>query len=501
MRTNLWFLPLAAAAALVFSALVLAAGGSGVSGIDRLTVVAGSMRGGQVIPGFSGDGGPATRARMHAPWGVAVDRDGDFYIADKMNNRVRKVTACGTITTIAGTGVFDFSGDGGPAISAALRHPGGVAVDEQRNVYVGDSANARVRKITPGGMITTIAGNGRGGFSGDGGPATSARLSPSLDGLAVDAQGSVYIADFSNLRIRKVSANGTITTVAGGGASLAEGVRATEASLGSPVSVAVDRQHNLYVFAFSPVRALSPPGTNMLLRKVSPDGTIRTVAGARDGGVTPRDGVSALKVRFSGPSGGGVVVDAQGNIYISTGDRVHKVSGGIITSVVAGGARTFPPDRYDGPARPALVAGWLAVDRPGNLYISHADTNRVFKVWKPQGSSPPKLTLTAASPQRPLTQHGITLTADCNESCSLAATGSIRIPGTAGPLRLTRASTGLRPAGCARTFTVRFANAAQERLFRQLVRPGVRATAAITVRASDVGGHAATATRSIALLP
>ena len=150
---------------------------------------------------------------------MAVDGQGNVYIADFFNSRVRKVSPGGTITTFAGTGIQGFSGDGGPATSARLLGPQGVAVDGQGNVYIADGNDDRVRKVSPAGTITTFAGTGHTGFSGDGGPATSAQLS-SPYGVAVDGKGNVYIADRQNIRVRKVSPGGTITTFAGGGAAL-----------------------------------------------------------------------------------------------------------------------------------------------------------------------------------------------------------------------------------------------------------------------------------------
>lgn len=170
--------------------------------------------------GFSGDGGPATSASLFLPYGVAVDGAGNLYIADLLNQRIRKVDTTGTITTVAGSGTYGFSGDGGPAISASLGSPDGVAVDEAGNLYIADLYNRRVRKVDSGGMISTVAGNGAYGFSGDGGPATSASLS-SPTGVAVDRVGNVYIADQGNQRIRKVDTAGRISTVAGNGVPVA----------------------------------------------------------------------------------------------------------------------------------------------------------------------------------------------------------------------------------------------------------------------------------------
>ena len=167
--------------------------------------------------GYSGDGGPATSAELSLPYGVAVDSSGNLYIADLGNSLVRKVNASGTITTVAGTpGTIGYSGDGGPATSAELQYAWGVAVDSAGNLYIADTQNCRIRKVNASGTITTVAGNGTSGYSGDGGPATSAELSYPY-GVAVDSAGNLYIADTQNYRIRKVNASGTITTVAGNG--------------------------------------------------------------------------------------------------------------------------------------------------------------------------------------------------------------------------------------------------------------------------------------------
>ena len=168
--------------------------------------------------GFSGDGGPAVNAQLRRPGGVAVDGAGNIFFNDQLENRIRKVDATGTITTIAGTGEYGFSGAGGPAVNAQLRRPSGVAVDGDANVYIADSNNQRIRKVDSTGTISTVAGRGGIGFGGDGGPATQAQLNyPS--GVAVGGAGNLFIADRGNHRIRKVDAAGTIPTVAGTGES------------------------------------------------------------------------------------------------------------------------------------------------------------------------------------------------------------------------------------------------------------------------------------------
>jgi hypothetical protein len=199
-------------------------------------------------PGYSGDGGPATSAQFSSPDGVAVDGTGNLFVVDHGNNRVRKVSPDGIIVTVAGDGTPGFSGDGGPAASAQFLGPKGVAVDQTGNLFIADTGNRRIRKVSPSGIITTVAGSGTPGFSGDGGPAASAQLNAPT-GLAVDGAGNLYIADTGNRRIREVSKDGTITTVAGDGdlGSSGDGGPATSAQLYPPNAVAVDGAGNLFI--------------------------------------------------------------------------------------------------------------------------------------------------------------------------------------------------------------------------------------------------------------
>jgi sugar lactone lactonase YvrE len=195
--------------------------------------------------GYSGDNGPATSANIDTAEGLAVDGLGNTYIADSRNHRIRKI-ANGIITTVAGTGVEGFAD--GPATSAQFSFPRDVAVDSQNNLYIADTGNGRIRKVTPAGVVSTVAGNGTVGYSGDNGPATSAMLSyPAA--LATDSAGNVYIADTWNYRIRKLTSDGKIQTVAGNGSygPFGDGGPATSASLGVILSITVDAQNTLYL--------------------------------------------------------------------------------------------------------------------------------------------------------------------------------------------------------------------------------------------------------------
>jgi uncharacterized protein (TIGR03437 family) len=306
--------------------------------------------------GFSGDGGPATSASLHQPTGIATDASGNVYIADTQNYRIRKVDRSGIITTFAGNGIRGSSGDGGLATSASMI-PSGITLDANGNVYIIDSA--RVRKINTSGIITTVAGTVTGGFSGDGGPATSAQLS-SPNGIAVDASGNLYIADFGNSRLRKVSSSGIITTFAGNGYYLAsgDGGPAVSALLNAPLGVAVDPAGQIFI---------ADSGSSRV-RKVDASGTITTFAG--NGQASPTgDGGPATSAAVYAPQG--VALDPSGNVYITTAPAIRKVdSGGIITSLTAN----------------VSSPRGIAADASGNLYVAEPSSQVVGKI-SPSGSA------------------------------------------------------------------------------------------------------------------
>ena len=279
-----------------------------------ITTVAGNE-----TPGFSGDGGLATEASLRYPYGVAVDSTGNLYIADLGNLNIRKVATNGIITTVAGNGIQGYDGDGGPATEASFI-PFYIAVDSSGNLYITDYENLRIRKVDTSGIITTVAGNGTLGFSGDGGPATEASLFWPR-GVAVDSSGNLYIADSANYRIRKVDISGIITTVAGSetpGFS-GDGGPATEASLYSPYGVTVDSTGNLFIASFS----------NNRIRKVDTSGIIATIVGSGCpfycGGFSG-DGGLPTEASLRHPYG--VAVDSSGNLYIADteNNRIRKVA-------------------------------------------------------------------------------------------------------------------------------------------------------------------------------
>lgn len=214
---------------------------------------------------YSGDGGPATQASLWNPYSVALDAAGNLYIADSENNAIRKVTkATGIISTIAGLGPDQpgYSGDGGSAVSAKINSPNGIAVDANGNIYFSDNGNHLIRKISNG-IITTVAGTGATGYSGDGGQAIQAKLSASIVGVATDLSGNIYFADAGNNVIRKITVStGIITTVAGSGKAgySGDGGDPLLASLSDPLGVAVDSNGNLYI----------ADSQNGVIRKVTP---------------------------------------------------------------------------------------------------------------------------------------------------------------------------------------------------------------------------------------
>lgn len=283
------------------------------------------------IAGFSGDGGPATSAQLRQPQGVAADAAGNFYIADTENHRIRKVTTAGIINTVAGDGQAAFRGDGGPATAASLSYPNGVAVDASGNLYIADTGNQRVRKVTAGGVISTVAGTGYASYGGDGGPAVAAWLNTPVS-VAVDSNGTIYIADQKNNRIRKVTTAGLISTVAGDGSYGfgGDGGPAVSAQLNQPASVAVDAGGNLYI----------ADSDNHRIRRVTPAGIINTVAGNGSYGFSG-DGGPATAAQLFQPMG--VAVDTGGNLYIADfwNHRIRKVTGlatgGMAPSISPGG--------------------------------------------------------------------------------------------------------------------------------------------------------------------
>lgn len=340
--------------------------------------------------GYSGDGALATEAQLHYPEDVYVDNIGNIYIADYVNHRIRKVDTHGIITTIAGNGAAGFSGDNGPANQATLDNPTEVCVDLSGNLFFTDSGNERIRKIDKDGFITTVAGNGVTWGSKDGVLATETSLN-GPNGICVDPSGNLYIAERWGHRIRKVDATGIITTVAGTGANGydGDGGQATQASLKNPTGVFVTATGEIYI----------ADGGNNCIRKVDTSGTITTIAGNGTeafGG----DGGQATQASMVRPHD--VFADESGNIFFSTTSnlvsgvssyRIRKVDANGIISTVAGNGTQWNDFTEGEPATEASLNAptGICLDTQGNLYIASVRDHAVRKVdnVSPTPTNPP----------------------------------------------------------------------------------------------------------------
>ncbi|PIP72904.1 MAG: hypothetical protein COW89_03905 [Nitrospinae bacterium CG22_combo_CG10-13_8_21_14_all_47_10] len=324
--------------------------------------------------GFDGDGGKASEAKLKLPAGLAFDKKGNLYIADRNNHRVRKVDTSGIITTVAGNGIAGFSGDGGKAAQAMLNLPSGVAIDDDGNIYISDRSNGRVRVVNNKGIITTIAGNGEDGFKGDSGPATQAQLSKPF-GLALDKKGNLYIADRGNNRVRMVNPQGIITTVAGDGGFFFMGDNgpAYRASIAGPTGVVVDDNGVLYI----------ADRNNNRVRSVDTQGMIQTVAGT---GHQDYNGDSEVARETNLYLPFGVALDAEGNLLIIDRShyRIRRIDPrrGSVKTVAGNGVKMFAGD--GGPATGANLSfpHGIVFDKDDNLLISDKGHYRIRKVTK-----------------------------------------------------------------------------------------------------------------------
>ncbi len=329
-----------------------------------ITTIAGNH-----IAGYSGDGGPATAAKIDRPADVALDHSGNIYFTDYGNNRIRKINAAGIITTVVGTGTAGYSGDGGPATAAKLYIPCGMIFDSSDNLYFCDYGNYAVRKVDASGVISTVAGNGSDGFSGDGGPATAARIDAGR--IAFNKSGDLFLADYHNNRVRMVNTSGIISTVAGTGGTgySGDGGPATAAQIYVVTDVKFDAAGNMLI----------TDQYNNCIRKVDTSGIITTIAGHGPIGYTGDLGPATAATLFY-PST--AVADDSGNIFIddSYNNVVRKVNtSGIISTVAGTGGSGFSGD--GGLALSATFSQpWEVTVACSNLYIADAFNNTVRKV-------------------------------------------------------------------------------------------------------------------------
>lgn len=337
------------------------------TGQYAITTVAGNGGG-----GWSGDGPDAKAVQLNAPRRIALDGSGNLFISDYMNHRIRKVDPSGAISTVAGTGVGGWNGDGADATLAQLHYPMGVTVDSSGNLFIADYFNARIRKVDTSGAISTIAGTGTHAWNGDGADATIAQLN-TPSGVAVDSSGNLFIAENMGFRIRKVDTSGAISTVAGTGTSgwNGDGPDATAARLFHPEDVAVDSSGNLFIAEYS----------NHRIRKVDTSGAISTVAGNGTNGWNG-DGPDAKAAHLSGPKG--IAVDSRGNLFIAdhSNARIRKVdSSGVISTVAGTGITGWNGDGPDATAAQLAGPYGVAVDRSGNVFIADYINNRIRKLF------------------------------------------------------------------------------------------------------------------------
>ncbi len=318
--------------------------------------------------GFTGDGGPATQARFNGPGGIAVHPTFGIYVADEQNFRIRHINTAATplISTYAGNGNEPHGGDGGPAMSAKLNGPGALTTDDFGNLYIADSLNQRIRKVNASGTMTTLAGSGASGFSGDGGQATNASLT-SPSGVAADRNGNVYLSDTSNHRVRRVAPNGVITTIfgTGQGTSTGDNGPATAATVVRPSGLAVyenlsGTQRYLYV---------TEPASQKIRRVDLNTNTVIRFAGTGTRGAAG-DGGLATSAQLATPLD--VATDSLGNVYIADGGnhKVRKVSAGIITTFAGDGVFRYAGDGGLAISASLALPKGVDVDAHGNVYIN-----------------------------------------------------------------------------------------------------------------------------------
>jgi hypothetical protein len=357
-------------ALVALAGLGVAAGASAAVPAPTLELLAGTG-----VPGYLGDGGAAVNAQLNQPMGVAVDAAGDVLVAD-LSNRIRKITPDGIVTTVAGSGIAGFAGDGGPATDAQLNHPTGVAVDAAGGILIADQHNYRIRRVDPSGTITTIAGTGIDGYGlGDGGPALQAGLDLPTT-LALDAQGGILIAEMGERRIRRIDPDGTISTIAGDSGSGYDGddKPATQASLTKPTGLAVTRTGDVLIADQGDQR----------VRRVDPSGVIHTIAG-NGLQATTGDGGPASAATLSYPTS--LLVDRSRRVLIAEGSRVRSIERDGTINTIAGGGTSTPANGLLATSAALSSPTGMAIDRTGGVIVATTGVNQLWTLLPAKASS------------------------------------------------------------------------------------------------------------------
>jgi hypothetical protein len=491
-----------AAAAGVGVALVLGAGsalgdGGGVDGGDQTS---------QLVLTRRLAGGPE---RLDTAMGAAVDAHGNVYVVDDGASRVYRISPCGQISLLAGTGTEGRTGDGGPATMAALSEPLSVSTDGQGNVYIDDQSGMQLRRVAPDGTISTVASydwDGVKHLAAPPGPANDVRLHEVLSPVADDA-GNVYFIDAET--IDRITPDGWLSVYAGGGGSTADGVPATQARIDDAFQLAWKHGH-LYVLEHAGM--VADQGL-VDVRDIAPDGTVRTIIGVRGASDwrPPTDGAPA-SAAFPGESGtSSIAADGAGDVYISASPQgVWKEQGGVLRRITATTLQLLPLYRTarpyrGGPARRAPVANvtGATTDAQDNLYLTGTRFTgdgdaAMFKVWKPQPGPPPTFSAHVALARRPPPHVRFTVSASCHDPCFFSAAGSVALAGARWPLAATR--TGMAAGACPATLSLGFARPADESRFRStLAKRGGPATATLSVTAQDPAGQRRTRRVTIAV--
>ena len=319
-----------------------------------------------------GDDSAATAAELYGPIGIAVDSAGNIYIGDRDHNRVRKVSTTGVITTIAGTGVAGFSGDGGDATNAKINHPYGVAVDNRGNVYIADEHNFRLRMVDASGKINTIAGNGNTTYNGENNIATNANISPGC--VALDAIGNIYITEGDN-RVSKMNTAGYINTIAGTGAigHTGDNGPATLATMYVPYGISLDKAGNVFI----------AEDAGACVRKINTLGYISTIAGTGVPGYNWDTGEATLTQLYRTC---GVAVDDVGNVYIAENCRVRMVNNmGDISTIAGNGTCGFSGDGNLANLAEVSEPTSVFVNHSGDIYICDFGNDRIRKITNTVG--------------------------------------------------------------------------------------------------------------------